>query len=85
MVEDDEANDYEMDENDPKSDIHIDGVERESKTGRSGKHDDDEEESTKKSERNRSDLSADEDESGDDDDDDDDEDKDKKRIDTAKS
>ncbi|XP_020280061.1 uncharacterized protein DDB_G0283697-like [Pseudomyrmex gracilis] len=86
VVEDDEANDYEMDENDPKSDIHIDGVERESKTERSGKHDDDEKEPTKKSERNRSDLSADEDESGgDDDDDDDDDDEDKKRIDIAKS
>lgn len=82
-VVENEANDYEMDGNDPKSDPHADeDTGRESKTARTSKRDN-EDESTKKFERNRSDLSADEDESGDDDDDYDDDNK--KRTDIAKS
>lgn len=55
--------DYEIDENDPKSNIHSDDVEKEPKTARSNPPD--EEQSTKKAEGNISDLSVDEDETDD--------------------
>lgn len=55
--------DYEIDENDPKSNIHSDDVETEPKTTRSNPPD--EEQSTKKAEGNISDLSVDEDETDD--------------------
>jgi len=54
--------DYEMDEDEPKSNIHIDDIDREPKTVRSKQ---DEEQSTKKAEENDSDLSVDEDETDD--------------------
>lgn len=76
-VAEDEADDYEMDENDPKSNIHDGDVEREPKTARSNPPD--EEQSTKKTEGNTSDLSVDEDES------DDDEEVDKKVTNATKS
>ncbi|XP_072745694.1 uncharacterized protein [Anoplolepis gracilipes] len=62
-VAEDEANDYEMDENDRKSIIHSDDTEREPKTTRSNQPD--EGQSTKKTEENTSDLSVDEDETDD--------------------
>ncbi|TGZ52296.1 Uncharacterized protein DBV15_09239 [Temnothorax longispinosus] len=62
-VAEDKADDYEMDENDPKRDIHTDDVEREPKTVRSSRPD--EEQSTKKAEEDGSDLSGDEDETDD--------------------
>lgn len=63
-----------MDENDPKSNIHTDDVEREPKTVRSNQRD--EERSTKKAEEDGSDLS-DEDET--------DDENEKKRADITKS
>lgn len=63
-----------MDENDPKSNIHTDDVEREPKTTRSNQLD--EERSTKKVEEDGSDLSIDEDET--------DDENEKKRTDIAK-
>lgn len=63
-VVEDEADDYEMDENDRKSNIHTDDIEREPKTTRSKQLD--QEQSTKKTEEeNGSDLSVDEDETDD--------------------
>jgi len=52
-----------MDEDEPKSNIHTDDIEREPKTARSNQPD--EEQSTKKAEENGSDLSVDEDETDD--------------------
>ncbi|XP_070156860.1 serine/arginine-rich splicing factor 11 [Polyergus mexicanus] len=74
-VAEDEADDYEMDENDRKSNIHTDDIEREPKTIRSNQSD--EGQSMKKTKENGSDLSVDEDET-------DDEEK-KKRTDVTKS
>ncbi|CAL1675135.1 unnamed protein product [Lasius platythorax] len=62
-VAEDEADDYEMDENDRKSNIHTDDREREPKTTRSNQPD--EGQSMKKTEENGSDLSVDEDETDD--------------------
>ncbi|KYQ58124.1 hypothetical protein ALC60_02856 [Trachymyrmex zeteki] len=59
-VTDDEADDYEMNENDPKSNIHTDDVEKKSKTIRLNQGN--EEQSTKKVKEDGSDLSIDENE-----------------------
>lgn len=64
-----------MDENDRKSNIHTDDIEREPKTTRSNQPD--EGQSMKKTEENGSDLSVDEDET--------DDDEEKKRTDVTKS
>ncbi|XP_050460453.1 probable splicing factor, arginine/serine-rich 5 [Cataglyphis hispanica] len=74
-VAENEADDYEMDENDRKSNIHADDIEREPKTTRSNQSD--EGQSMKKTEENGSDLSVDEDET--------DDDEEKKRTDITKS
>ncbi|XP_011878264.1 PREDICTED: protein starmaker-like [Vollenhovia emeryi] len=62
-VVEDKADDYEMDENDPKSNIHTGDIEREPKTVRSNQPD--KERSTEKVEEDGSDLSLDEDETDD--------------------